>query len=229
MSINHFDVIASQYENSLPAHINQHYLLKRVQFIKSILQEGIILDVGCGTGTVTQMLACSGFRSFGVDQSVEMLRIAESKRKGYQAQATAQALPFTNERFNLVITIATLHHLADHDLIDHAIDEMLRVVLPGGYLLIWDHNPRNLYWKLLMKRVPQDCGEERLISHKEILAILAKHQDLIKTINVLNLGFVPDFVPLSLLPQAIKLEAFLEKIPLIKKISAHNVILVKKG
>lgn len=229
MSINHFDVIASQYENSLPAHINQHYLLKRVQFIKSILQEGLILDVGCGTGTMTQMLACSGFRSFGVDQSVEMLRIAESKRKGYQTQATAKALPFTNERFNLVITIATLHHLADHDLIEQAIGEMLRVVRPEGYLLIWDHNPRNPYWKLLMKRVPQDSGEERLISHKEILAILAKHQYLIKTINVLNLGFVPDFVPLSLLPAAIKLEAFLEKIPLIKKISAHNVILVKKG
>jgi len=229
MSKTHFDLIASQYENSLPAHINQHYLVKRVRYIQNIRREGLLLDVGCGTGTMTQALADSGFRAFGVDQSVEMLRIAESKRKGYHLQATAKDLPFSKEQFHVVITIATLHHFADHDLIEHAIGEMLRVVRPGGHLLIWDHNPRNPYWKLLMKRVPQDSGEERLISHQEILVILAKHQEIIETIQIMNSGFIPDFVPNFLMPAARILEALFEKIPLIKKIAAHNVILVQRG
>ena len=35
--------------------------------------------------------------------------------------------------------------------------------------MVWDHNPRNPYWPYLMKRVPQDIGEERLIGLEELL------------------------------------------------------------
>ena len=40
---------------------------------------------------------------------------------------------------------------------------------PGGRILVWDHNPRNPYWRMLMARVPQDTGEERLIPEDELL------------------------------------------------------------
>jgi hypothetical protein len=46
---------------------------------------------------------------------------------------------------------------------------MGRVVRPAGYVLIWDHNPLNPYWPILMKRVPQDHGDERLVSVWELL------------------------------------------------------------
>ncbi len=46
---------------------------------------------------------------------------------------------------------------------------MVRVAKPVGRVLIWDHNPRNPYWRLLMARVPQDTGEERLIGVTELL------------------------------------------------------------
>ena len=46
---------------------------------------------------------------------------------------------------------------------------MARVSRPGGRIVIWDHNPRNPYWSLLMARVPQDTGEERLIGEQEVI------------------------------------------------------------
>jgi len=174
------------------------------------------------------MLLDSGYRVFGIDQSIGMLRFANAKHTGAHIQARATELPFLDEQYDLVVTIATLHHFADHNIIERVICEMLRVLRSGGQLLIWDHNPRNPYWKLLMKRVPQDCGEERLIHKNEILSILAKHHTLIESTQTLNLGFVPDFLPVSLLMPACLIESFLEAVPLLRALSAHNVVLVRK-
>ena len=157
-----------------------------------------------------------------------MLRLAYAKHTGSHIQARATALPFLDEQYDLVVTIATLHHFADHNIIALVICEMLRVLRSGGHLLIWDHNPHNPYWNILMKRVPQDCGEERLIHKNEILSILAKHHTLIKSIQTLNLGFIPDFLPACLLTPASLIESLLETIPIIRALSAHNVVLVRK-
>jgi len=184
--------------------------------------------VGCGTGSMTLALSDVGFRSYGIDSSIEMLRLAERKQKGHHILASAGDLPFANASFHFVINIATLHHFADHKLIEQAIFEMLRVLRPGGFLLIWDHNPRNPYWKFLMKRVPQDTGNERIISHKEILAILSKQKNIIQSIKLINSGFVPDFTPKSLLPVFTIIEEIFEQIPFLKRISAHNVFLIQR-
>ena len=54
-------------------------------YVKELLEEegikdGIILDLGCGTGSVTELLAKSGFDMIGIDNSEEMLEIAMEKR-----------------------------------------------------------------------------------------------------------------------------------------------------
>lgn len=52
-----------------------------VQVLKSFgIQEGLLLDLGCGTGTLTELLAVKGFDMIGVDCSEEMLNIACEKR-----------------------------------------------------------------------------------------------------------------------------------------------------
>jgi UDP-glucose 4-epimerase len=63
-----------------------------------------------------------------------------------------------------------MHHIAAPEAVRATLAEMVRVARPGGWVLVWDHNPRNPYWKLLMKRVPQDTGDERLIPERELLA-----------------------------------------------------------
>jgi hypothetical protein len=103
---------------------------------------------------------------------------------------------------------------------------MVRVVRPGGRVLVWDHNPRNPYWKRLMARVPQDTGEERLIGESEMLAGLRAGGAEI--VSAEPLGLVPDFVPPRALGAAAALERVAERTPLARRLCAHNVILATK-
>ena len=53
-------------------------------YITSLLQEnqiskGLVLDLGCGTGTLTEALAKKGYDMIGIDASLEMLEIATEK------------------------------------------------------------------------------------------------------------------------------------------------------
>ena len=142
--------------------------------------------------------------------------------------ASGTSLPFDDDSFQLVITVAVMHHIADPGEVRQTLAEMVRVVKPSGRVLVWDHNPRNPYWKPLMARVPQDTGEERLIGEAEIVTGLraAGGQIVLRT----QLGAVPDFTPPR--PRAIRLAAALERAfeatPALRRFAAHNVIVATK-
>jgi ubiquinone/menaquinone biosynthesis C-methylase UbiE len=98
------------------------------------------LDVGCGTGFLTFELAARGHRVIGVDFAPAM--IAEARRKAATygvsirlGEADAEQLPFHPGSFDLAISrhlLWTLPHPAA------AIDEWMRVLRPGGRLVIVD-------------------------------------------------------------------------------------------
>ena len=47
-----FDAVADAYDESLPEHVVEHYIDKRVTFIRQHVALGRVLDVGCGTGVL---------------------------------------------------------------------------------------------------------------------------------------------------------------------------------
>lgn len=227
MTGSHFDSVAAVYDESLPAHVVEHYLRKRAAFVAEHCPPGEGLDVGCGTGTLAQRLADAGYGMTGVDPSEGMLKILRQRAPSVRAvQGSGSSLPFDDDSFDLVITVAVMHHIADGDDVGRTLAEMVRVSKPGGRVLVWDHNPRNPYWGRLMARVPQDTGEERLISEREIVTGLraAGAQILIST----QLGAVPDFTPHALLRPAAAVERAFENAPLVRRFAAHNVILATK-
>lgn len=226
MNCSHFDSIAERYDETIPKHIRNHYLDRRIKFITTHLKRGLSLDIGCGTGKLINNLSYKGFKTMGLDFSKEMLKIAAHNTKIELILGTTNKLPIRSNSFDLVTCIALLHHLVEPKILKETIHEMLRVAKPQGTVIIWDHNPNNPYWPIIMKRVPQDCGKERLIPLKEILSIL-------QTTNLLDTciyrkGFMPDFVPQCLLFLFRILEQIVEKTPLLNWICAHNVIVVRK-
>jgi ubiquinone/menaquinone biosynthesis C-methylase UbiE len=226
LSSSHFDSIADVYDESLPSHVVEHYLRKRTEFIRRHCPPGVGLDVGCGTGALAERLAGAGYEMVGVDPSEGMLSVLRDRAPQIRAvAASGTELPFPSASFDLVLTVATLHHIADATDVRATLAEMVRVIKPGGRVLIWDHNPRNPYWGRLMARVPQDTGEERLIGEREILEGLsaAGAEVLLR----LQLGLVPDFTPPRALRAAATVERLVERTPL-RRLAAHNVVLATR-
>lgn len=219
-----FDSIADEYDESLPPHVVEHYLDKRATFIRQHVPVGCALDVGCGTGVFAERLSRFGYDLTGIDPFPGMLRYLRHRRPDIPAiAASGQHLPFPDDTFDLVYCIAVMHHVAAPDAVRLTLLEMARVAKPGGYVLVWDHNPRNPYWPIIMKRVPQDTGAERLIPEQEILNGLAEGG--VRPIMTQALGFMPDFTPKPLTGAIAGLERVVEKVPVVNRVCAHNVIL----
>lgn len=224
----HFDAIAAAYDESLPPHVVEHYLRKRVAFIRQHAGAGPLLDVGCGTGLLLEQLVNLGYAATGLDPSRGMLEQLRRRRPDISTVAgSGAALPFADGAFGLVYCVAVLHHVAEPDAVRATLREMSRVTRPGGHVLIWDHNPHNPYWPLLMRRVPQDSGAERLIPQAEIVAGLRAGGAT--PVLTRQLGLVPDFAPPALLPLAVATERAVEATPGLRRFCAHNVVLARKA
>ena len=224
MSHDHFDRVATTYDGSLPEHVREHYRTKRVRLVESLLPRGFVLDVGCGTGELTMAIAARGYRVVGLDRSHGMLEVFRGRAGGRVVQGSSDALPFRSGSFDLVVTVATLHHVGGPDVIRAMLRDLVRVArAPGGVVLVWDHNPRNPYWPLLMKRLPQDQDGYRLVPLAEILDGLGRAG--IRRPRVVRSGWVPDFAPRQLLPLFRSLEWLLERLPGVRTFGAHNVVI----
>jgi SAM-dependent methyltransferase len=90
-----------------------------------------ILDVGCGTGLNSKLLESFGMVS-SLDVSPEALHFCAEQGLKNLYQGEANALPFANGSFDLVIALDVLEHLPD----DHgAVQETKRTLKPGGILV----------------------------------------------------------------------------------------------
>lgn len=222
-----FDSIAHVYDESMPEHIFAHYARKRVAFVRGLGAAGPLLDVGCGTGTLARQFRDAGFEVRGLDLSVGMMSVMRAEHGITGVCANSFELPFPDDSFGVVICAAVLHHVVDPARVARTIREMVRITRPGGHTVVWDHNPNNPYWPLLMARLPQDAGVTRLVPAREILAALAP-LPAARRARLYRLGWTPEFVPRRLLPAWAALERVLEAIPGVRSLGAHNVVVVEK-
>ena len=106
-----------------------------------------ILDVGCGTGRLLRSahVRFPDASLEGVDAAAEMLRQAGALTpagSGTQfRQASAEALPFPDGKFDLVFSTMTFHHWSDQR---RGIAEIGRVLAPGGRWLLADFMPAGI-------------------------------------------------------------------------------------
>jgi SAM-dependent methyltransferase len=93
-----------------------------------------ILDCGCGTGANLALLNRYG-RAYGFDLSPVGLRIARQAGRVLTARASAAAVPFPSDAFDIVTSFDVLYSLDDRTE-RAAMAEMFRVLKPGGFAVI---------------------------------------------------------------------------------------------
>ena len=210
-----FARIARRYDflNDLQSFGLHRRWKRRVAALAQVAPGACALDLCCGTGDLAFRLAGQGAITTGLDFSPEMLAVARSRKEKAGAgsqpsgpdfiQGDAQQLPFSENSFDVVTIGYGLRNLTSWE---RGLEEMHRVVRPGGRLIVLDFgkpaNPlwRTIYFTHLKISVPLIglifCGNasayayilESLKHYPAQLAVAEKMQALkLKNIRIINL------------------------------------------
>ena len=140
-----------------------------------------VLDLGCGSGWATRLLARlvtespEGFgQVVGVDVSDEMIRQARAASKDFEnvlyVWGSAQQIPWEENFFDKMLSVESFYYYPDQD---RALAELLRVMAPRGRMFIlinlYKDNPYSLQWVDKLK-VPVYVRSEA-----EYIELLKKH------------------------------------------------------
>lgn len=148
MSIS-FDRAAGYYDQtrSLPDALMDQLVSRLVE---ALPREGTCLEIGIGTGRIALPLIQSGIRVVGVDISAEMLRRLREKAGDVPvAIADATRLPFADRTFHSAIASHVLHLIPAWKA---AVDELARVVVPGGIVLASRSGDTGADWHRAVRR-----------------------------------------------------------------------------
>lgn len=143
-------VPAAGFDFLLPFYDPLCRLLRADRFKQRLVDEARIgpehrvLDLGCGTATLTLMIkrAHPDAQVVGLDGDPKVLEIARRKvlRSGLLVvleEGMAYALPYPDASFDRVLSSLVLHHLSDDDQL-RCLREVRRVLRPGGELHVVD-------------------------------------------------------------------------------------------
>ena len=140
-----------------------------------------VLDLGCGSGDLTLILALAGARTTAVDLSPGMVDVARRRVEHFVpdaesefAAAPAEDLPIADGSIDVIVGRFILHHLD----IPRAARECSRVLAPGGMALFVENSGRNPLLMFARNRLAGRFGiprygteDERPLSEED-LAIL---------------------------------------------------------
>lgn len=111
------------------------------QLLKGRITAGMkVLDAGCGTGRNLHYLLQQGYDVYGVDADAKALQYTQSFAARIRPDLPADrfqvsdlaTLPFEDAQFDVVICSAVLHFSKDESHFHQMVDEMWRVLKPGG-------------------------------------------------------------------------------------------------
>jgi ubiquinone/menaquinone biosynthesis C-methylase UbiE len=181
---------ASQYDihSSLMGLGVNHSNSRMIIEMAMIKQGDKVLDVGCGSGSLTlttkSYVGESG-HVYGIDAAPEMIEVARNKAKHRGLEAffevgLIEKLPYSEAKFDVVISRLVMHHLPEV-LKQKAFTEIYRVLKPGGRFFITDFKPPT---HPILARVVS-----ALIGHKTMMLSNVESIVLVlKTIGFIDLG-----------------------------------------
>jgi len=219
----------------------KHRLRRRSELINNFIgsyakeiggDEIKILELGCGTGSLTETLACPERGAIvSTDLDERFVRNASNRRR-YQRDsfsfivADAEYLPFLDGSLNLIVGISVLHHLY----LDVALKEIHRVLKKGGRFGFSEPNMMNpqIFIQKNVKFIKKYFGDspfETAFYASKIKEMFAKYG---LNIQVRHFDFLHPSTPKILIPFVKRLGLRLEKNPYLKHVSGSLFICGEK-
>lgn len=138
-----YDRIGKGYNRTRKA---DPYLADRMYALLGAPTSGLYLDLGCGTGNYTTVLAARGPQFIGIDPSEEMLGKARDRNADIRwIRGQAEDIPLEDASVDGVLATLTLHHWQD---VVTGLCEVGRVLRPGGHFVTFTSLPAQTggYW-----------------------------------------------------------------------------------
>lgn len=154
------------------------------------IENGIIAELGCGTGTMIELLAKAGYDMIGIDNSYEMLDIANEKKLANDSSTLYLCQDMREfELFGTVCAIVSVCDSVNYITEPEELLEVFKLVnnyLESDGLFIFDFHPRHYYKNIVAE---QTIAEDR----DEISFIWDNYYDEEENINELSLSlFIKD-------------------------------------
>ena len=164
MPLDHFGFLAPFYDSVI-----KYFPSPRLNRIAALPTSGRLLDVGGGTGRVSQTLRGLAGQILVADLSVGMLRQAASKELE-TACTHSEHLPFPARTFDRVLMVDAFHHVSDQP---GTARELWRVLKPGGRIVILEPDIRHLAVKLIALFEKMTLMRSRFLLGPEIAALFS--------------------------------------------------------
>jgi 2-polyprenyl-3-methyl-5-hydroxy-6-metoxy-1,4-benzoquinol methylase len=200
---------------------------RRVKMLSSHLKPGMtVLELGCGTGSLTRELARSGADVVAIDVSPDLLEIAKTNCSApnvrYQIQ-NAYSLSYSEAVFDSVVGSSILHHVE----IKEALRDVYRVLKPAGSIYFTEPNmlnpqiaiQKNVPW---IKRKLGDSPDETAFFRWPIRWLLK--QTGYRDIRINPFDFLHPKTPVALIDTVNALGRFLERVPVISEFAGSLYI-----
>ena len=142
----HWDILAWQYEKHYGLDKAQAKLKRKAQLLidgTGMVEKDDVLEIGCGTGIFTELLAGTGAFINGIDVSPEMVRIADAKfhenHLAWIECMDAHEIDYPDRSFDIIVGAYILQYLD----LPRALPEIRRLLKPGGRVAFIDINTLN--------------------------------------------------------------------------------------
>lgn len=168
---------------------------------------GRLLEIGCGMGTDLLQLARRNMKVTGIDLTEEGIALAQKRFEMYKLPAElkiddAENLSFADNSFDVVYSFGVLHHTPDTQ---KAIEEVLRVLKPGGLAVIMLYHRRSFnYLVHRLLNAPFDgnwkdrCPIERTYTKRELQEMFRDYRNVrirIEYFMTTGFGVIWDLLP----------------------------------
>ena len=182
-----FANVYDMFMDNVPYEDWGKYLISLLR--KYRVEDGLVLELGCGTGNITEILAQAGYDMIGVDNSDEMLSIAIEKK--YESGHDILYLNQDMREFELYGTVAAVVSICDcmnYILEPEDLTEVFRLVnnyLDPGGVFIFDLNTKYKY---------EQMGETTIAENREEASFIwDNYYDPEEEINEYELAiFIPE-------------------------------------